>query len=185
VDRGKPYDAFLSYSHQDAEYVEESLLPGLESPENPAELQYRCLIHGRDWEVGAMIPDQILDSVSASRRTVVVLSRSYLNSTWSRMEFQAAHTKTMEEKTQRVILLLHGSLPPLSQMDEDLQKYINANTAIHTDDPWFWQKLRYALPRKRAPGRVRSPSCDTQSTTASLPYRTQSSQQGLIEKEVF
>lgn len=47
-----------------------------------------------------MIPDQILDSVSASRRTVVVLSRSYLNSTWSRMEFQAAHTKTMEEKTQ-------------------------------------------------------------------------------------
>ena len=131
-----------------------------------------------------MIPDQILDSVSASRRTVVVLSRSYLNSTWSRMEFQAAHTKTMEEKTQvsewpvarcrtgkpfhyaaekgelvlgamlqrdgwplgretflsvwvdyfsstgwrvthspqRVILLLHGSLPPLSQMDEDLQK---------------------------------------------------------------
>ena len=72
-----------------------------------------------------MIPDQIHDSVgedqsiitsvqkdlfcslhlfqiqvASSRRTVVVLSRSYLESSWSKMEFQAAHVKTMEENIQ-------------------------------------------------------------------------------------
>jgi len=180
VDRQKPYDAFLSYSHQDSEYVEGELLPGLESPENPREHQYRCLIHGRDWQVGAMIPDQILDSVASSRRTVVVLSASYLESTWSKMEFQAAHSKGKRERAQRVILVVHGELPPLSQMDEDLQKYIKANIAIHTDDPWFWQKLRYALPRKRLREKVRSPSCDTASTIASIPYVPQISKEGLL-----
>jgi len=183
VDREKPFDAFLSYSHQDAQYVEGELLPGLESPENPRDRQYRCLIHGRDWQVGAMIPDQILDSVASSRRTVVVLSRSYLESTWSKMEFQAAHTKGKREKAQRVILVVHGELPPLSQMDEDLQKYIKANIAIHTDDPWFWQKLRYALPRKRVREKVRSPSCDTASTIASNPYVPQISKEELLRED--
>jgi len=183
VDREKPFDAFLSYAHQDSEFVEGELLPKLESPDDPREHQYRCLIHGRDWQVGAMIPDQIHDSVASSRRTVVVLSRSYLESSWSKMEFQAAHQKGKRERAQRVILIVHGDLPPLSQMDQDLQKYIKANTAIHTDDPWFWQKLRYALPRKRHREKQRSPSCDTASTIASIPYVPQISKEGLLKAD--
>ena len=46
------------------------------------------------------IPDQILQSVENSRRTVIVLSNNYLRSMWSMMEFQAAHVKTMEENVQ-------------------------------------------------------------------------------------
>jgi hypothetical protein len=68
-------------------------------------------------------------------------------------------------------------------MDEDLQKYIKANTAIHTDDPWFWQKLRYALPRKRHREKQRSPSCDTASTIASIPYVPQISKEGLLKAD--
>ncbi len=36
----KPYDAFISYSHLDGDYVNDVLLPGLENPENP-EYRYR------------------------------------------------------------------------------------------------------------------------------------------------
>jgi hypothetical protein len=35
LDAEKPYDAFLSYSHHDSDYVTEVLLPGLEQPEDP------------------------------------------------------------------------------------------------------------------------------------------------------
>ena len=41
MDKDKLYDAFLSYSHADSEYVESLLLPGLESLDNPMEHQYR------------------------------------------------------------------------------------------------------------------------------------------------
>jgi len=148
VDINKPYDAFLSYSHHDAEFVEKTLLPGLESEDNPKDAQYKCLIHTRDWNVGDMISDQIIDSVDSCRRTIIVLSMGYVKSTWTKLEFQAAHTKAMKENTQRVIVLLHGEKPDKENIDEDLKKYLDSNTFIDTEDPWFWKKLRYALPKK-------------------------------------
>jgi len=148
VDKNKPHDAFLSYSHHDSEFVEKTLLPGLESEQNPKEHQYNCLIHTRDWNVGEMISDQILDSVQSSRRTIIVLSKGYIQSMWTRLEFKAAHTKAMKDNTQRVIIILHGEKPLKEDLDEDIQKYISSNTYIDSKDPWFWKKLRYALPKK-------------------------------------
>jgi len=148
VDVNKPYDAFLSYSHHDAEFVEKILLPGLESEENPKEVQYKCLIHTRDWKVGDMISDQIIDSVDSCRRTIIVLSVGYIQSMWTKLEFQAAHNKSMKENTQRLIILLHGEKPDKENLNEDLQKYLNTSAYIDTQDPWFWKKLRYALPKK-------------------------------------
>lgn len=148
VDKNKPYDAFLSYSHHDEDFVEKTLLPGLESEDNPKELQYKCLIHTRDWNVGDMISDQIIESIETSRRTIIVLSVGYIKSMWSKLEFQAAHAKAMKENTQRVIIILHGEIPEKDDLDEDVKKYLKTNTYIDTNDPWFWKKLRYALPKK-------------------------------------
>jgi len=148
MDKNKPYDAFISYSHHDSEFAEMKLLPGLESEENPKEHQYKCLIHTRDWNVGEMISDQIIESVDRSRRTIIVLTKGYIQSMWSKLEFRAAHRKAMKENTQRVIIILHGDKLTKGDLDEDLQKYISSNTYIDSKDPWFWRKLRYALPKK-------------------------------------
>jgi len=147
IDKDKPYDAFLSYSHMDAEFVEQTLLPGMESPKDPSD-KYKCLIHTRDWNVGEMIPDQIIHSVESSRRTLIVLSKNYIEAMWTKLEFRAAHTQALQDKTQRVIIVVMGELPESKDLDEDLQKYLNMNTYLNSEDPWFWQKLRYALPHR-------------------------------------
>merc|ERR1719319_698778 len=147
IDKEKPYDAFISYSQADSEYVETSLLPGLEQPESPGD-KFKCLIHTRDWNVGEMIPDQIIHSVESSRRTIIVLSKSYIDSMWTKLEFRAAHKQALQDKTQRVIIVVLGELPESKDLDEDLQKYLNMNTYLNSEDPWFWQKLRYALPHR-------------------------------------
>jgi protein toll len=147
IDKDKPYDAFISYSHVDADFVEKELLQGLENP-GPGEQKYSCLIHTRDWSIGQMIPDQILQSVESSRRSIIVLSKAYIESMWTQLEFRAAHTQAIQDKTQRVILITVGQLPPREQLDSHLQKYLSLNTYLDTQDPWFWQKLRYAMPHK-------------------------------------
>ena len=42
---------------------------------------------------------------------------------------------------------------------------------------------RYALPRKRHREKQRSPSCDTASTIASIPYVPQISKEGLLKAD--
>merc|ERR1719336_1523293 len=106
IDKEKPYDAFISYSQADSEYVEQQLLPGLETPADAASPRFKCLIHTRDWSVGEMIPDQILHSVESSRRTIIVLSPAYIDSMWTKLEFRAAHKQALQDRTQRVIIVV-------------------------------------------------------------------------------
>ena len=56
----------------------------------------------------------------------------------------------MAHERSKVIVVLKGELPPKEKMPETLQKYIQTNTYLSWKDPWFWKKLRYALPHKGA-----------------------------------
>ena len=62
------------------------------------------MVHSRDWVPGRPVPDQILESVETSRRTVIVLSSHYVQSMWSNLEFRAAHSKAIEENIQVMLL---------------------------------------------------------------------------------
>ena len=54
--------------------------------------------------MGETIPDQIIQSVESSRRTLIVLSKAYVDSMWTKLEFRAAHTQV--DKLVFVWLLL-------------------------------------------------------------------------------
>lgn len=141
LDKQKKYDVFVSYSHKDAEFVEEQLVPILEGSYN-----YNLCLHYRDWIPGSFIAENICDSVANSKRTLIVLTPNFLESVWGKMEFRIAHTEAMKERRNRVILLLKEDIDT-EKLDAELRSYISTNTYIKWGDSWFWKKLRYALPR--------------------------------------
>lgn len=55
VDKGYQYDAFISFSQLDEEFVAEHLVPELEHGINP----YKLCLHMRDWIPGEFIPRQV------------------------------------------------------------------------------------------------------------------------------
>nr|AEX20238.1 toll-like receptor [Scylla paramamosain]AGG55849.1 toll-like receptor [Scylla serrata] len=138
----KKYDAFISYSNKDEEYVNNVLVPGLES----GEPKYRVCLHYRDWVAGDYIQSQINQSIEDSHRTIVILSSNFIENVWGQIEFKTAHSKALKEKSKNIIVIVLGQVPPESEMDEELKLYLSTRTYLQSDHPRFWENLRYAMP---------------------------------------
>ncbi|KAJ0184418.1 hypothetical protein K1T71_000841, partial [Dendrolimus kikuchii] len=143
-DASKKFDVFISYAHQDEDFVRDMLLPNLEGPP----INVKTCIHSRDWIVGEMIPYNIAKSVEESRRTVIVLSENFLKSIWGLLEFRTAHVQATKEGRTRVVVILLEDVMNKEDLNKEIKAYLRTNTYIKWGEPWFWEKLAYALPKR-------------------------------------
>nr|ADQ74644.1 Toll-like receptor 2 [Labeo rohita] len=144
------YDAFVSYSQHDAEWVEEILVPELESAHPPFAL---CL-HKRDFQPGRWIVDNIIDSIEKSHRTLFVLSEHFVTSEWCRYELDFSHFRIVDEHNDSAVLVL---LEPIKKETIPkrfckLRKIMNSRTYLEWPEEEekrneFWSNLRAVLQR--------------------------------------
>lgn len=76
-------------------------------------------------------------------------NRNFVESEWCRWEFRVAHHQALEDKINRLILVLVDELAP-GLVDEELQLYMQATNYLRWGEPHFWDKLIYSLPKKDA-----------------------------------
>ncbi|XP_029615554.1 toll-like receptor 2 [Salmo trutta] len=142
------YDAFVSYSEQDAEWVEEFLVPELENSQPPLSL---CL-HKRDFLPGHWIIDNIINAMERSRRTLFVLSEHFVHSNWCRYELDFSHFRLFDGDSEAAVLVL---LEPISKDDVPkrfckLRKLMSSRTYLEWPQEderraEFWSNLRLAV----------------------------------------
>ncbi|XP_038070939.1 toll-like receptor Tollo [Patiria miniata] len=146
-DRTYLYDAFISFSTDDLDFVTQELVPKLESHEPP----FKLCIHQRDFVVGECISTNIVNAVETSRRTLIVLSNSFVASEWCSFEFQAAQQQLLKDRQNRLIVILLEEVDK-NLLDKDLKLYLSTNTYLERTDSLFWEKLYYAMPDKMRVG---------------------------------
>ncbi|KAM4652164.1 toll-like receptor 13 [Discoglossus pictus] len=142
------YDAFVSYCSLDQVWIIKYLIPNLEEKGPPF---LKLCLHNRDFQVGKDIVDNIMDSINKSRKTICLISQSYLKSEWCSLEMRMATYRTLSEKNDDLILLFLERISryQLSSYHR-LAKIVMKKTYIdwpeeENEQNAFWERLRLTI----------------------------------------
>ncbi|NXE18610.1 TLR21 protein, partial [Ardeotis kori] len=142
------YDAFVSYSENDSDWVENIMVRELEQACPP----FRLCLHKRDFVPGKWIVDNIIDSIEKSHKTLFVLSEHFVQSEWCKYELDFSHFRLFDENNDAAILVL---LEPIQSKAIPkrfcrLRKIMNTKTYLEwptgeQQQEIFWFNLKIAL----------------------------------------
>jgi len=140
-DCDKVFDAFVSYSSLDDMFVRQVLAPELELGQS----QYRLCLYHRDLPSLHYVADAIVQASEASRRTVLILSDSFLKQEWGRYDFRSGMVTSLRTAGKRLVVILLGDVGG-RDLDPELRLALKSATVIQWGEARFWQRLRFCLP---------------------------------------
>lgn len=153
------YDAFVSYNASDTPWVISTLIPALEEQEP----RFKLCIHERDFEVGRLITDNILDAIEVSRKVILLLSESFLTSEWCLFELHMAQHKLFDE-TRDVLVLVKLKDINKKFYTKNLKYLEKTRPCLSwTESPvgqkLFWDKMRKILGEPSTGSEEQKPQC--------------------------
>ncbi|GFS98136.1 toll-like receptor Tollo [Nephila pilipes] len=137
----KLFDAFVSYSKKDENFISQFLAPELEygAP------SYRLCLRYRDLPMAGYVAEAITEAIECSHRTIIVLSEQFLKSEWCLFELKSAHRESQCNRKHKMVVVLIDQMPFKTIHPDDKVCLRNA-PVIHWGEKRFWEKLRYAMP---------------------------------------
>ncbi|XP_077977596.1 toll-like receptor 1 [Glandiceps talaboti] len=139
------YDAFVSHSHKDQDWILQVLRPKLEAPP----CNFKLCLDFRDFAVGSLIADNIMNAIEESRKTIFILTQQFIDSEWCYFELEMVRQKMFDEHRDAAILVLKDDIP--TKKMPGLLKYFMRNGKYikwseHKDgQKLFWKKLETAI----------------------------------------
>ncbi|XP_061188784.1 toll-like receptor 2 [Saccostrea echinata] len=137
----KEYDGFVAYNSRDRKWIMSELVDAMEKKEN-----YKLCLHERNFLPSCAHVDNILESIEASRKFILVLSNNFMEDQWCNYETIIANHKLADGNGDRVFLILLGkinckhftiALKTLLKAVENAEWTLNEN-----GKKLFWNKLK-------------------------------------------
>ncbi len=137
----KEFDVFVSHASEDEQWTLD-LIEELEARD------IKVLFHQRDFEAGMSIIENIAEAVSKSKRTICVLSHSFVASPLCSWEFITVFNDDIMRHQRRLLLIVKERVA-WESLSLAMQRYMRDFTYIDAESPYFMDKLLYSLPVKR------------------------------------
>ncbi|XP_067848307.1 toll-like receptor 8 [Heptranchias perlo] len=143
------YDAFIAYDSSDlavTDWVVNELLVHLE---DKGERHFCLCLEERDWGLGMAVVDNLSQSIHASKKTVFVLTRSYVKRGTFKTAFYMAHQRLMDENEDVIVLILLEPVLITSKYLRLRKRLCRSSVLYWPKNPnaegFFWQCLRNVI----------------------------------------
>ncbi|XP_046551176.1 LOW QUALITY PROTEIN: toll-like receptor 4 [Haliotis rubra] len=139
------YDAFVSYAEEDGEFVVQDMQNILEK-----RFGLRLCIHQRDFMVGEPITANVVNAIQSSRKTIILLTPSFLQSSWCEYEVHMAKFESIHSGRDIFCVVWLIDVPDTRRISRDVLDEIEHGTYIkypadEVDREEFWQKIKAAI----------------------------------------
>uniref|UniRef100_A0A8C5RIJ2 Toll like receptor 7 n=1 Tax=Laticauda laticaudata TaxID=8630 RepID=A0A8C5RIJ2_LATLA len=143
------YDAFVAYDNKNEAVTEWILKELIEKLEDQKEKKFNICLEERDWLPGHPLMENLNDSIHMSRKTIFVLTNSYIASGNFRIAFYMAHQRLLDEKVDVIILIILEKLLQMSKCLR-LRKTLCSSSCLEwpnnpQSQAYFWHCLRNSL----------------------------------------
>lgn len=138
--QGKLFDVYISYSMQDADFVDQTLAPTLEQ----GSTSYKLCLHQRDFPSNVSLYDTVSVATESSTRVLVVLSRAYLTVDWPQVKIPLRNA--LKDNGKAIFLTIEDLSESEINSDADLASYYKSFPFIRWGSAGFLQKLKFFLP---------------------------------------
>ncbi|XP_028406283.1 uncharacterized protein LOC114528769 isoform X2 [Dendronephthya gigantea] len=137
------WDVFVSYSSKDFDWVKELCKTLEEAPFN----LIVCL-HQRDWEVGRTILDNMAESIYCSQKTLLIVSKSYLESSFCMQELNIAMDRQSQKALKDRVIVIKLDDVSLKSLPKILRHKSFLDFSNDEQRKHYKTKLLKALPRR-------------------------------------
>ncbi|CAG2194956.1 TLR13 [Mytilus edulis] len=140
------YDAFISYANEETDFVVKEMIPNLECDDN-----MKLCVHQRDFLPGQEITHNITNGIHQSRKTICILTRSFLDSYYCMFEFNMARMESIYSRNGQNILFLvfYEQLRPKDLPLVILELVQKQSYIEYPNDEQgnvvFWEKIKDAI----------------------------------------
>uniref|UniRef100_A0A8C6V2Q7 TIR domain-containing protein n=1 Tax=Naja naja TaxID=35670 RepID=A0A8C6V2Q7_NAJNA len=148
----KIYDAFISYSENDASWTKETLLKNLEGR------GFKVCYHERDFMPGHPVLGNIFYCIENSHKVLFVLSPRFVHSCWCQYELYFAEHRVLTENQDSLIMVVLEDLPTNSipKKFSKLRKLLKRKTYLKWSpeehkQKLFWHQLTAVLKTMNEP----------------------------------
>ncbi|XP_032889413.1 toll-like receptor 8 [Amblyraja radiata] len=148
------YDAFIAYDVSDlsvTDWVVNELLVHLE---DKGETPFSLCLEERDWGLGLAVVDNLSQSIHGSKKTVFVLTRSYIKRGTFKTAFQMAHQRLLDENADVIVLILLEPVLINSKYLRLRRRICSSSVLQWPKNPktenFFWHCLRNVLATNNA-----------------------------------
>ncbi|ELU08854.1 hypothetical protein CAPTEDRAFT_38185, partial [Capitella teleta] len=140
------FDLFVSHNEKDAAWVKNVLLPELEVHSQPP---FKVCVYSRNWLAGRNISESIVESLTLSRHTLLLVTNAFAKSQWCQFEMTMAQHRLIETDNDNVVLAVMEDIEPIN-LNPGLRLMMKRKVYLQwTDDEvgrrLFWKRLKQML----------------------------------------
>ena len=140
--RDKLYDAFVSYSQKDEEFVHHILVNQLEVSEEPG---YKLCLQHRDLPHNTNIAETYPSVSALCAQQILVVSKAFLETEWPKIKYSIGGN--LRQHCGKPLLLMIENVTPLDlAKNPEFNLLLKTAIVIRWSETGCWNKLKYYLP---------------------------------------